>query len=60
MLEPLDEKYRVILILYYMDGFTIRDIAEILDMKEPTVKSRLQRGRKQLADAYHSPKEEII
>ena len=60
LLEPLDEKYRVILILYYMDGFTIRDIAEILDMKEPTVKSRLQRGRKQLADAYHSPKEEII
>lgn len=60
LLEPLNEKYRVILILYYMDGFTIRDIAEILDMKEPTVKSRLQRGRKQLADAYHSPKEEII
>ncbi|MFQ8688574.1 MAG: RNA polymerase sigma factor [Blautia sp.] len=60
LLEPLDEKYRTVLLLYYMEGFTIREIAHILDMKEPTVKSRLQRGRSYLAAAYHSPKEETI
>ena len=52
MLEPLDEKYRMIVLLYYMEGFNIREISDILDMKESTVKSRLQRGRKQIAQMY--------
>lgn len=52
MLEPLDEKYRMIVLLYYMEGFNTREISEILDMKESTVKSRLQRGRKQIAKMY--------
>lgn len=38
MLEPLDEKYRMIVLLYYMEGFNTREISEILDMKESTVK----------------------
>lgn len=50
--EPLDEKYRMIVLLYYMEGFNTREISEILDMKESTVKSRLQRGRKQIAKMY--------
>ena len=32
--------------------FNIREISDILDMKESTVKSRLQRGRKQVAELY--------
>ncbi len=59
-LSFLDEKYRIVLLLYYMEGFSVRDIAEILELKEPTVKSRLQRGRRQLADLYHSQKEETV
>ena len=52
MLEPLDNKYRLVILLYYMEGFNIREISDILDMKESTVKSRLQRGRKQIAELY--------
>ena len=52
MLEPLDNKYRLVILLYYMEGFNIREISDILDMKESTVKSRLQRGRKQVAELY--------
>lgn len=52
MLEPLDNKYRLVIILYYMEGFNIREISDILDMKESTVKSRLQRGRRQVAELY--------
>ena len=52
VLEPLDNKYRPVILLYYMEGFNIREISEILDMKESTVKSRLQRGRKQIAEMY--------
>ncbi len=34
VLAPLDEKYRTILLLYYMEGFNTREIGEILNMKE--------------------------
>lgn len=52
VLAPLDEKYRSILLLYYMEGFNTREIGEILNMKESTVKSRLLRGRRQISEQY--------
>ena len=51
-LEPLDSKYCLIVLLYYMEGFSVREISDALDMKESTVKSRLHRGRKQIAEMY--------
>ena len=45
LLMSVDEKYRIILILYYVEGFKIREIAQILDMNENTVKTRLSRAR---------------
>lgn len=48
MLQSLPEDSRIIFQLYYGERFTTREIAELLRMKEPTVKSRLQRGKKQL------------
>jgi len=39
MLEPLDEKYRMIVLLYYMEGFNTREISEILDMKHSEISS---------------------
>lgn len=44
-LDGIEEKYRTVLILYYVEGFKIKEIAQLLDMKESTVNSRLQRGR---------------
>lgn len=52
VLAPLDEKYRTILLLYYMEGFNTREISEILNLNESTVKSRLQRGRKKVSQEY--------
>lgn len=52
LLNSLDEKYRIILILYYVEGFKIREIAQILELEENTVKTRLSRGRKQLGREY--------
>lgn len=52
LLNSLDEKYRTILILYYVEGFKIKEIAQILDMDENTVKTRLSRGRKEAAREY--------
>ncbi|MCI8835195.1 MAG: sigma-70 family RNA polymerase sigma factor [Ruminococcus sp.] len=52
LLKALDEKYRTVLVLYYAEGFKVREIAQILELEENTVKTRLSRGRKQLAREY--------
>ncbi|MDO4344102.1 MAG: sigma-70 family RNA polymerase sigma factor [Eubacteriales bacterium] len=52
MLAQVEEKYRIILILHYVEGFKIAEIAELLDMNENTVKTRLARAREQLRTAY--------
>ncbi len=52
MLDQVDEKYRIILVLHYVQGFKISEIAEILDLKENTVKTRLKRARGQIKTAY--------
>lgn len=55
LLNRIDEKYRTILILYYVEGFNTREIAQLLDMNENTIKSRLQRGRARLCELYRLP-----
>ena len=52
MLEQVEEKYRVILVLYYEQGFKISEIAELLELNENTVKTRLARAREQIRSAY--------
>ncbi len=54
LLGQMDEKYRVVLVLYYVEGFKIKEIAELLDMKENTVKTRLKRGKASLKKEYES------
>ena len=52
LLERLDEKYRLILILYYVEGFKVAEIAKLLELRENTVKTRLRRGRDSLKLEY--------
>lgn len=52
MLGLVDEKYRVILVLHYVEGFKLSEIAELLDLNENTVKTRLARAREQIRTAY--------
>lgn len=44
-LGQLDEKYRVIIMLYYGDQLKVDEIAQILHMNKSTIQTRLQRGR---------------
>ena len=48
----IPEKYRLVMLLYYIEGFNTGDISEILDIPEGTVRSRLARGREYLAREY--------
>ena len=47
-ISKLPQKYSSVIFLYYFEGYSIREIAEMLGKNENTVNSRLQRGRKKL------------
>ena len=49
-LLQLKEKYRVPVILHYVEGYEIRHVSEILKLPASTVKTRLMRGRTRLRD----------
>lgn len=44
----LSEEYSQVVILYYYEGFTTKEISKILHIPEGTVKSRLSRARNKL------------
>ena len=46
--EKLPLKIRQVVVLYYTEGFSIKDIKDILKIPEGTVKSRLSKGRELL------------
>lgn len=51
LLLILPEDSRTIFQLYFGEEFTTREIAEILGMKENTVKSRIHRGKEQIHES---------
>lgn len=52
-LESVDEKYRTVIILYYVEGFKTAEISQILEMPEATVRTRLARAREKMAAEYY-------
>lgn len=52
-LRSLDEKYRLVIILYYVNGLSTTEISKILHMPVSTVRTRLSRGRNQMALLYN-------
>ncbi|PIE96129.1 RNA polymerase subunit sigma-70 [Bacillus fungorum] len=52
MLSYLGVEYRLVIVLYYVNKFKTKEIAEILNEKEGTIKSRLHRARQQLKEQY--------
>ena len=52
MLSVLDEKYRIVMVLFYEEGYKTGEIAKFLQLSPSTVQTRLQRGREKLADYY--------
>lgn len=47
-LEELPSKERTAILLFYLKGYTIREIARIVDATEDAVKKQLSRGRDKL------------
>ncbi len=53
-LNGFDRKYRTIIILYYVQGFKTREIADILQINESTVRGRLAAARQKMKAEYAS------
>lgn len=50
-MKKLAEKERICVQLFYMEGYSVKEIAQIFHIPEGTVKSRLNRARKQLKNS---------
>lgn len=45
LIMSLPSKYKVVMTLYYIEGYKSKEIAEIIGIKEEAVRKRLQKGR---------------
>ena len=53
MLECVSEKYRTVLVLHYLEGFSIEEIANILNATPSAVKMRLLRAREAVKGTHN-------
>lgn len=51
IVQTLKEEYRIVVVLFYYNNLSLRDISAVLDIPVGTVKSRLNRGRELLKEA---------
>ncbi len=50
-LLELPVRHKTVIYLHYVEGYSVKEISDILGITESAVKSRLLRGRKQMRDA---------
>lgn len=48
------DKYRLPLVLHYVEGYPLKDVGRMLGLPVGTVKTRLSRGRKRLREALRA------
>lgn len=58
VLMTLPEKFKMVLLLYYVEEYSIEEIAKVIGKTKSAVKMRLQKGRKLLGEAYRKRKNE--
>jgi RNA polymerase sigma-70 factor (ECF subfamily) len=60
VLSKIDPDLKVVTVLYYYDEFSVSEIAEMLNIPEGTVKSRLSRSRDRIYDILKREEGESI
>ena len=56
-LMKLPHKQKVVLLLHYVEGYKVEEIAKILSITVAAVKKRLQRGRELIRQHYREEEE---
>lgn len=59
-LTSIDENYRAPITLFYLEQFSYKEIADVLDIPIGTVMSRLSRGKALLRERLEAPASNII
>jgi RNA polymerase sigma-70 factor (ECF subfamily) len=49
-IDALPHRQRVVIVLYYLEGLSLKEIAYVMDVPEGTIKSRLHYARKSLRE----------
>ena len=57
MLEPLKYDEKLIIVLYYTQKYTTKEISNLLKIKENTIKSKLARAREKIKTEYKGGEE---
>ncbi len=57
VMMALPEKFRLVLVLHYVEGYRTEEIAKIIEKTPSAVKMRLQKGRRLLTEKY---KKEVL
>lgn len=52
LLKQLKYEERIVVILYYMEQYSVKDIKEILHMNENTIRTNLYRARQKIKNNY--------
>lgn len=52
LLQCLGEKYRIVIVLYYVEGLPVKEIAAILNISQSAVKERMSAARKKMEKYY--------
>lgn len=60
LVSCLDIKYRVPITLFYYSGYSIKEISQILDLSENTVKTQLRRGKQLLEKNLSDESEGVV
>lgn len=58
LIMSLPTKYKIVMTLYYVEGYKSKEIAEIIDVNEDAVRKRLQKGRELLKVEFE--KEQLL
>lgn len=56
LIMSLPAKHKIVMTLYYVEGYRSREIAEIIGISEETVRKRLQKGRELLKREFEKEK----
>jgi len=51
-LAKLDYKYKSVIVLHYIENFSVEETADMLEISQSAVKMRLKRGREKLKKTY--------
>lgn len=56
LIMSLPAKHKIVMTLYYVEGYRCKEIAEIIGISEETVRKRLQKGRELLKKEFEKEK----